>query len=74
MRQAPHALRLFGRQEPAYLVDGSVERARQELARHFGPSKLKVDEKDCEAFRNDASEAEGDLPASVVLADTPRDL
>lgn len=58
----------------AHLVDGGVERARQELARHFGPSKLKVDAKDCEGFRNDASEAEGELPAAVVLAETPRDI
>lgn len=58
----------------AHVVDGSVDRARRELARHFGPSKLKVDDKDCEAFRNDASEAEGELPAAVVLAETPRDI
>lgn len=58
----------------AHVVDGSVDRARRELARHFGPSKLKVDEKDCESFRNDASEAEGELPAAVVLAETSRDV
>ena len=55
------------RGRPAHLVDGSVERARQELARHFGPSKLKVDEKDCEAFRNDASEAAGRHPYVRVV-------
>lgn len=62
------------RARTAHLADGSAERARRELARHFGASKLKVDEKDCEAFRNDASEVEGELPAAVVLAETSRDI
>src|SRR5688572_530764 len=55
----------------------SVERsarARRLLARHFGPSKLKVDEHDCERYRNDASEARGELPLAVVLAESALDI
>jgi len=50
------------------------DRARRALARHFGPSQLLVDERDCAGYRRDASEAEGVLPAAVVLARSGRDV
>ncbi len=53
---------------------GRVERARRLLARHFGPSKLIVDAQDCEPYQRDASEAEGMIPAAVVLAENTRDV
>jgi glycolate oxidase len=51
-----------------------AQRARRLLARHFGPSKLKLDEQDCERYRNDASEARGELPIGVVLAESALDI
>jgi glycolate oxidase len=50
------------------------QRAVRLLARHFGPSKLKVDERDCERYRQDASEARGELPLAVVLAESALDI
>jgi glycolate oxidase len=52
----------------------AVERARRALGRDFGPSHLLVDEQDTAAYRRDASEAEGELPAAVVLAQSARDI
>jgi glycolate dehydrogenase FAD-linked subunit len=51
-----------------------AQRARKLLGRHFGPSKLKVDQQDCERYRNDASEAKGELPLAVVLAESALDI
>ncbi|HWO14557.1 MAG TPA: FAD-binding protein, partial [Polyangiaceae bacterium] len=51
-----------------------AQRARRLLARHFGPSKLKVDELDCAPYRQDASEAQGELPLAVVLAESALDI
>jgi glycolate oxidase len=51
-----------------------VERARRLLARDFGPSRLLVDEQDTAPYRRDASEAEGEPPAAVVLAESARDI
>src|SRR5688572_5176078 len=60
---------------PPMFSDGaSVSRAQRTLARYFGPSRLKVDEQDCEPYRRDASEAEGELPAAVVLAESSADV
>src|SRR5262245_17440572 len=50
------------------------QRALRLLARHFGPSKLKVDALDCERHRQDASEARGALPLCVVLAESALDI
>jgi glycolate oxidase len=50
------------------------QRAVRLLSRHFGPSKLKVDERDCEPYRHDASEARGELPLAVVLAESALDI
>ena len=50
------------------------QRAVRLLSRHFGPSKLKVDERDCERYRHDASEARGELPLAVVLAESALDI
>ncbi len=52
----------------------SAERALRLLARSFGPSKLLVDADDCESYRRDASEAEGQAPLAVVLAESSRDI
>jgi len=52
----------------------AVERARRLLARDFGPSRLLVDEQDTAPYRRDASEAEGEPPAAVVLAESARDI
>ncbi|HEU4582807.1 MAG TPA: FAD-linked oxidase C-terminal domain-containing protein [Polyangiaceae bacterium] len=52
----------------------AVERVQQALARHFGPSRLLVDESDTAAYRRDASEAIGERPAAVVLAESGRDI
>src|SRR5688572_25122846 len=49
-------------------------RARRLLARHFGPSKLLLDERDGERYRNDASEVRGELPLAVVLAERALDV
>ena len=51
-----------------------AQRALRLLSRHFGPSKLKVDERDCDRYRHDASEAQGELPLAVVLAETALDI
>lgn len=51
-----------------------AERALRLLARSFGPSKLLIDERDCDSYRRDASEAEGQTPLAVVLAESPRDI
>jgi glycolate dehydrogenase FAD-linked subunit len=51
-----------------------IARARRLLARHFGPSKLKVDTQDCEPFERDASEARGQVPLAVVLAHNGHDI
>ena len=51
-----------------------AQRARRLLGRHFGPSKLKLDARDCEKYRHDASEAAGDLPIGVVLAESALDV
>lgn len=58
----------------ARVGEAESERARRRLSRHFGPSQLLVDARDCEAFRNDASEAEGVAPVAVVLARSSRDI
>lgn len=52
----------------------SASRAQRTLARYLGPSRLKVDAADCEPYRRDASEAEGELPAAVVLAESSADV
>ena len=49
-------------------------RALRLLARSFGVSKLLVDEHDCEPYRRDASEAEGEVPLAVVRAESSRDI
>jgi glycolate oxidase len=51
-----------------------TDRVRRVLARHFGPSKLLVSAEDSELYRSDASEAHGQMPAAVVLAETARDI
>lgn len=52
----------------------SDDRALRLLARSFGPSKLLIDEQDCGSYRRDASEAEGQPPLAVVLAESDRDI
>jgi glycolate oxidase len=59
---------------PVPLGTERSSRARRLLARHFGPSKLLLDEQDCERYRNDASEARGELPIGVVLAERALDV
>ncbi|HTV21231.1 MAG TPA: FAD-linked oxidase C-terminal domain-containing protein [Polyangiaceae bacterium] len=59
---------------PAPLGAERTQRARRLLARHFGPSQLLVDERDGERYRNDASEARGELPLAVVLAEKALDV
>ena len=54
--------------------ESSASRAQRTLARYFGPSRLKVDARDCEPYRRDASELEGELPAAVVLAESVADI
>lgn len=51
-----------------------TDRVRRLLARHFGPSKLLVSAEDSELYRSDASEANGQMPAAVVLAQTALDI
>jgi glycolate oxidase len=51
-----------------------IDRVRHLLARHFGPSKLLVGADECDPYRRDASEAEADVPAAVVLASTKKDI
>ena len=63
-----------GAPRPPRTDAASVERVRLALARHFGPSRLLVDERDTAAYRRDASEAVGELPAAVVLAESARDI
>jgi glycolate oxidase len=59
---------------PAPLGAERAQRARRLLARHFGPSRLLLDEHDGERYRSDASEAKGDLPLAVVLAEKALDI
>ncbi len=59
---------------PVLLGTERATRARRLLARHFGSAKLKVDERDGEPYQRDASEAHGELPLGVVLADSPLDV
>jgi len=59
---------------PAPLGADRVQRARRMLARHFGPSRLLCDERDGERYRSDASEAKGELPLAVVLAEKALDI
>ncbi len=67
------AMAMTPRSQPALAADSSASRAQRALARYFGPSRLKVDPRDCESYRRDASEVEGLLPAAVVLAESVGD-
>jgi glycolate oxidase len=50
------------------------DRALVLLGRSFGPSKLLTSRDACERFVRDESEAEGQVPDAVVLAESPADV
>jgi glycolate oxidase len=51
-----------------------IQRARLELDRALGPSKLLFSSESCERFATDESEADGRVPEIVVLAQDPEDV
>ncbi|MCA9646762.1 MAG: FAD-binding protein [Polyangiaceae bacterium] len=53
---------------------GRVERAKLELHRRLGASKVLDARESCERFANDESEAEGEVPDVVILAETKEDI
>lgn len=54
--------------------DAALDRARSELDRRLGPSKLLADRAACEAYAGDDSDVEGVIPAAVVLATSADDV
>jgi glycolate oxidase len=74
MRAASTPDLLGAQPQPAPRHSPGALRAQRALARHFGPSRLLVDEQECGPYRRDASEAEGELPAAVVLVQSAADI
>ncbi|MEO8182863.1 MAG: FAD-linked oxidase C-terminal domain-containing protein [Deltaproteobacteria bacterium] len=62
------------RAQPAPRHSQGALRAQRALERHFGPSRLLVGEQECAPYRRDASEAEGEMPAAVVLVESAADI
>ena len=54
--------------------ESARDRARRELERALGPSKVLTAPESCERFAGDESEAQGRVPDAVVLAETKDDI
>jgi glycolate oxidase len=52
----------------------AADKARRLLDRSLGPSKVLTSEEACARFANDESEAEGAIPAAVVMAQNAEDI
>ncbi|HEY6561295.1 MAG TPA: FAD-linked oxidase C-terminal domain-containing protein [Polyangiaceae bacterium] len=62
------------RPEVAEPSQAAREKARRELERALGPSKVLTEPLACERFLHDESEAEGRVPDAVVLAESTDDI